>query len=41
MIVHRDDNHVTATFARAMSKEFEALLARAGAFPESMKHPGR
>ncbi|MDX6671950.1 MAG: hypothetical protein QOI91_2313 [Solirubrobacteraceae bacterium] len=41
MIVHRDDNHVTATFARAMSKQFEALLARAGAFPESMKHPGR
>ena len=30
VIVHRDDDHVTATFARSVATEFEAMLLRAG-----------
>jgi peptidoglycan/LPS O-acetylase OafA/YrhL len=29
IIVHRDDNHITATFARSVADEFAALLERA------------
>jgi peptidoglycan/LPS O-acetylase OafA/YrhL len=36
MIVHRDDNHVTATFARAMERRLEGLLVQAGAITLAM-----
>jgi len=32
IVIHRDDNHVSATFARSVAKQFRAMLERSGAF---------
>ncbi|MEI7626108.1 MAG: acyltransferase family protein [Actinomycetota bacterium] len=31
IVVHRDDNHISATFARSVAKQFREMLERAGA----------
>jgi hypothetical protein len=33
VVVHRDDDHLSATFARTVAAQFEALLAASGVLP--------